>query len=92
MDRVLGKVELVPVYEQLKLFMHEGHDTNLLPLMQWLNPTNFEHPTLAIFASELAIDLTLHEECLEKQHPSEACFSVLLRYNDKVLEFEGACA
>ena len=40
-NRLLGKVKSpISVFDRMKLFIYEGHDTNLVNMILFLNPTN----------------------------------------------------
>lgn len=41
----------ISVLDELKLFMYDGHDTQAILLLSWLNPTNFELPHPTVYAS-----------------------------------------
>ena len=71
--------------------MIDAFDSLLIAILEWLNATNISYPEFTVFAAEMSIELLYSSECMESE-PSEQCFSVLLRYNGKPLEFEGICS
>ena len=94
-DNMLGRVESNPVYDQLKLYIHDMHDTTMLIMLAWLNASNLIRPQPTRYASQISYELLYSEKCLaardEIENPEE-CFSVVVTFDNKVLEFEDICA
>ena len=52
--KVLRMLEItgeVSSLDQLKLFMYDGHDIQLILLLKWLKPTGFDHSIYKKYAS-----------------------------------------
>ena len=90
-DRMLGRVQSHPASDQVKMFTYDGHDTQAVNLLRWLDASNLDYPHPTVYATQVSFELLYSDECLSKK-PSEACFSVQVMYNGIFLEFEGACA
>ena len=43
-NRMLGLVDTIPVFENLKLVTYDGHDVQTVNLLIWLNATNIDYP------------------------------------------------
>ena len=39
-ERILGLAEPISSYDELKMFIYDGHDANIIPLLGWLNASN----------------------------------------------------
>ena len=90
-NKLLGQVESPnDEFDKLKLFMHEGHDSQLKILTKFLKPSNLDN-LHTYYASQLVFELLYSEECIKSKEKSEKCFAVQILLNAKPLEFEGAC-
>lgn len=78
-------------FDQIKMFIYDGHDTQAVSLLRWLNVTNFEYPLPTKFASQISFELFSSSECLLSENPSEDCFAIQMIFNEKVMELEGSC-
>ena len=63
-DRKLERVESNPVYDQLKIFIHEAHEGTLYSLLGWLNASNMNGDEIVDFASQMQAELFYSERCL----------------------------
>ena len=89
-ERMLGQADRVPALDQIKLFVYDGHDTQAVNLLKWLNPSNIEYPAFTEYASQISFELLFSEECLESvETAGEDCFSVQVLFNGKHLELPG---
>lgn len=90
-DKLLGHVESPNNdFDKLKLFMHEGHDTQLKILTKFLKPSNLDN-IQTYYATQLVFELLYSEECIRSTEKSDKCFAVQILLNGEPLEFEGAC-
>ena len=48
---MLGSVKRIDAYEQMKLMMYDGHDTQAVNMLSWLHPTNLEYPQATVYAT-----------------------------------------
>ena len=78
---MLGSVKRIEAYEQMKLMMYDGHDTQAVNMLSWLHPTNIEYPQATVYATQVSAELYYSQSCLElgdmtyEQKRAE-CFSV----------------
>ena len=64
--RLIGEItEPVEVYEQMKLMIYDGHDSQAVPYLHWLRPTNIEYPQPTLYATEISTEVYFSPECLE---------------------------
>ena len=50
-DRLLGRVNEISMFEELKVFIYDGHDAETVPLLRWLNASNLDYPHPTVYAS-----------------------------------------
>ena len=90
-NSLLGKVKSpISVFDRMKLFIYEGHDTNLVNFLLFLGPTN-RGDLHSYLATQIITELHYSEECLQSEEAGEQCFAVQITRNDEPLEFEGSC-
>ena len=96
-DRMLGKVESVPAFDQLKIFIHDAHDTSMLLLLRWLQASNLTYPQPTRYGSQVVFELFYSQQCLSQEDKTveeleDECFSVQVLFDGKALEFADFCA
>ena len=90
-ERMLGRVSALPVYDQLKMFTYDGHDTQAIILLSWLNASNLEYPQPTVYATQISFELIYSDACLQEEEANEECFAIQVLYNGAPLEFAGVC-
>ena len=75
-DRKLNKVDPISVYDELKMFTYDSHDTQAVNLLRWLNASNVEYPQPTVYATQISFELLYSDSCLQGDEASEECFSV----------------
>ena len=78
------------MFNELKLFVHDGHDTQISNIIKFFNSTNVSHLEPSYYGAQFAIELLYSETCLEETS-SEDCLAVKVMLDATVLEFAGAC-
>ena len=63
-DRKLGKTGPIAAYDQLKLFIHDAHDTTMLLFLRWLQASNLTYPQPTRYGSQVGFELFYSEKCL----------------------------
>ena len=61
---MLAQKDQIPAFDKIKLFAYDGHDTQAVNMLKWLNPTNIDWPTFTEFASQISFELLYSEKCL----------------------------
>ena len=63
LDRI-GDEETFPVYDRIKMYVHDGNDSSMLLLLNWLKPSNLSLPIWTHFSSQLTFELLHSDKCL----------------------------
>ena len=63
-DRKLGRTDPIPAFDNLKLFIHDAHDTSMLLFLRWIQATNLVYPQPTKYASQISLELFYSEKCL----------------------------
>ena len=63
-DRMLAQKDPISAFDEVKLFAYDGHDTQAVNMLKWLNPSNIEWPAFTEYASQIAFELLYSDVCL----------------------------
>jgi hypothetical protein len=78
--------EVNEAWDKVKYVQYSDHDDQLLNIVIWLNPTNY-NMTYVNFAASLFMELHYPDGC-----NTEDCFTVWIFFNGLLLEFDDYCA
>ena len=68
---MLGIVaEPIAPFEQMRIFVYDGHDTQAVNVLSWLKPANVPIPSMTDFAIQISFELFSSATCLEGSSPS----------------------
>ena len=63
-ERMLGKVDPMPIYDHLKMFTYDSHDTQAVILLRWLNASNLEYPQPTVYGTQISFELLYSDSCI----------------------------
>ena len=64
-DPTKTSMERIDVFDELRMFVQEGHDSQAINLLNWLKPTNIEFPQPTVYATQISFELRYSATCLE---------------------------
>ena len=85
-DKVLSLLNATETRDSLRYYLHSAHDTQLVDMLLWLQPVNYDFIDQP-FSSSLYLELHYDDACLTTKNDS-SCFTVELYNNGSPLKLD----
>ena len=50
----------------MKMFVYDGHDSQAVTLLRWLQATNIDYPEPTVYATQISFELLYSEDCIDE--------------------------